>query len=429
MSAARPRLDRTLAKAGAAAPVRMVHIGPGAFFRAHQAWYTGRAAGDWGIAAVSGRSNRSVETLGPQGGCYTLLTRGPERDQAEVVASVSEVVGPEDERAVQLLAGPAVSVVTLTVTEAGYQPGAPILTRLLQGLDRRRAAAAGPLTLVACDNLAGNGAALRSAILSGAAPELRSWIDESCSFPSTVVDRITPATTPEDRAAVAELMGWDDHAVAVTEPASEWVIEDSFVGPRPPWERAGARLVADAAPFEQRKLRLLNAGHSLLAYRGLAAGHRFVHQAMGDGEIHREVLGLWSEVRRWMMPAALEGVDEYCATVETRWTNPRLPHALEQIATDGSLKLGQRVVPTIRAAREQGAEPIASAGVVGAWVAHVRSSDAVHDAQLDRLREASAGSLDEACRGLLGVLDPALAGDGWLVSAVHASAAALLRRA
>ncbi len=426
MSTGLPRLDRTLARAGAAAPVRILHVGPGAFFRAHQAWYTQHASPEWGIAAVSGRSNTALETLGPQGGCYTLLTRGPERDQAEVVTSTSEVIGQGDERAADLLASPAVTVVTLTVTEAGYQPGAPVLTRLLQGLDRRRAAGAGPLTVIACDNLAGNGAALRAAVLSGAPPELGSWIDESCSFPSTVVDRITPATTAADRSTVAALMGWDDHAVAVTEPASEWVIEDRFRGPRPPWEQAGARVVEDVAPFEQRKLRLLNAGHSLLAYRGLPAGHRFVHQAMGNGRLHEAVLDLWRETRRWMMPAALEGVDEYSATVETRWTNARLPHALEQIATDGSLKLRQRLVPTVQEARAQGAEPAACAGVVGAWVAHVRSHPDLRDAQADRLREASGGSLEDACRGLLGVLDPALPGDRWVLQAVHSAAAEAL---
>jgi fructuronate reductase len=422
VSVALPRLGRELAQAGPPAPARILHIGPGAFFRAHQAWYTAHASSGWGIAAVAGRSNTALETLGPQEGCYTLLTRGPDGDQAEVLGAISEVIGHGEGRATDLLADPSITVVTLTVTEAGYQPGAPVLSRLLQGLDRRRQRAAGPLTVVACDNLAGNGGALRAAVLSGAPPELRSWIEGSCSFPSTVVDRITPATTPKDRAVVADLLGWDDHAVAVTEPASEWIIEDRFLAPRPPWELAGARFVDDAAPFEQRKLRLLNAGHSLLAYRGLAAGHRFVHEAEADAELHAAVLDLWAEARRWMRPEALDGIDEYCQTVETRWMNRRLPHALEQIAQDGSLKLRQRVVPTIQAAREQGAEPVASAGLLGAWVAHVRSSRTLGDAQLDRLRAASAGSLDEACRGLLAVLDPALPEDRWLVSAVRSAA-------
>lgn len=426
MTGGLPRLGRKVAGAGAGPPARALHIGPGAFFRAHQAWYTAHAAPDWGIAAVAGRSNTAVDTLGPQEGCYTLLTRGPERDEAEVLGPISEVVGHGDGRAAELLATPSITVVTLTVTEAGYQPGAPVLARLLEGLDRRRQASSGPITLVACDNLAGNGEALRSAILSSAAPGLRPWIEGSCSFPSTVVDRITPATTAEDRAVVGELMGWADEAVAVTEPASEWIIEDHFLAPRPPWELAGARLVEDVAPFEQRKLRLLNAGHSLLAYRGLAAGHRFVHEAIADGGIREAVIDLWRETRRWMMPAALEGVDEYCASVETRWSNRRLPHALEQIAQDGSLKLRQRVVPTIQAAREQGAEPVACAGLLGAWVAHVRSFSGLRDAQEDRLRTASAGSLDEASRGLMEVLDPALAEDRWLVEAVRRVAAGAL---
>lgn len=416
------RLDRSGAGAGPAAPVRMVHIGPGAFFRAHQAWYTAHASSEWGIAAVSGRSPAALESLGPQGGCYTLLTRGPERDEAEVVASISEVVGPDDPRALDLVASPEVSVVTLTITEAGYQAGAPVLGRLLAGLERRRAAGAGPLTVVACDNLAGNGEVLRAAVLQEAPDALRSWIERSCAFPSTVVDRITPATTPQDREVVGERMGWDDWAVAVTEPFSEWILEDRFVGPRPPWERAGARLVGDVAPFEQRKLRLLNAGHSLLAYRGLARGHRFVHEAMSDEALRGAVHELWAETRRWMLPAALEGVDGYCATVETRWANTRLPHSLEQIAMDGSLKLRQRLVPTVREAREDGEEPVACAGLLGAWVAHVRSTPDLHDAQAARLREASAGSLADATRALLTVLDSALATDRWLLTTVETAA-------
>jgi fructuronate reductase len=411
-----------VAHAEAARPIRIMHLGPGAFFRAHQAWYTAVASSDWGIAAVSGRSNTVLETLGPQGGCYTLLIRGPERDQAEMVATISEVVGQGDERAADLLASPAVTVGARRVTEAGYRPGAPVLARLLHGLERRRRADGGPLTVIACDNLVGNGAALRSAVLSGAEPELRSWIEESCGFPSTVVDRITPATTAADRSEVEKLCGWDDHAVAVTEPATEWIIEDSFRAARPPWEQAGAQFVADAAPFEQRKLRILNAGHSLLAYRGLAAGHHFVSEAMGDGVLHQAVLDLWGEVQRTMMPAALVGIDEYCPKVETRWTNPRLPHPLEQIATDGSLKLRQRVVPSIEEARALGEEPVACAGVLGAWVAHVRSYPDLRDQQKERLREAAAGSLDDACRELLAVLDPALPDDRWLLGAVRSAA-------
>lgn len=423
MSDGLPRLDRARGHAPAAAPVRILHVGPGAFFRAHQAWYTAHAAPDWGIAAVTGHSGTALETLGPQGGCYTLLVRGPERDEAEVVGSISEVVGHDDPRATDLFADPSVAVVTLTVTEAGYQPGAPVLTRLLAGLDRRRQAGGGPLTIVACDNLAGNGEVLRRGILADAPPELAAWIEQSCAFPSTVVDRITPATTAEDRAVVGELMGWDDRAIAVTEPFSEWIIEDRFAGPRPPWDAAGARFVADVAPFEQRKLRLLNAGHSLLAFRGLARGHRFVHEAMGDEAIRPRVLELWRETRRWMMPAALEGVDAYCEAVATRWANPRLPHALEQIATDSSLKLRQRVVPTLQEARREGAEPAAAAGLLGAWVAHVRSFPRLADAQLDRLREASAGPLDQACPALLNVLAPGLADDPWTLQTVQTAAA------
>jgi len=410
-----PPLDRAVARAGPPAPVRVVHIGLGAFFRAHQAWYTHSAADGWGIAAVTGRSDGMVARLGGQGGVYTLLVRGPDADRAEVVASVSEVVGHADARALELLASPAVSVVTMTVTEAGYQAGSAVVARLVAGMERRRRAGAGPIALVSCDNLAGNGVALHDALLSAtASPGLASWVDANCAFPSTVVDRITPATTTADTKTVGDLKGWYDQSVVVTEPWSEWVLEDSFPAGRPAWEASGAQLVADVSPYEQRKLRFLNAGHSLLAYMGLARGYRYVHEALADEAIHDALLALWAESRPWMSPAALAGAEEYCITVEHRWANSRLPHTLAQIASDGSLKLRQRLVPTVLAARAAGAAPDACAVLLGAWVAHVRrNAAALVDPQADVLRDAAGGVAAVATTKILAVLDTRLAEDRW----------------
>jgi len=424
VTASARRLGRAAAGVGPAGPARIVHFGPGAFFRAHQAWYTGRAGDGWGIAAVTGRSDALVADLGGQDGLYTLLARGRDGDDPSLVTSISEVVGHADPAVSDRLASPDVAVVTMTVTEAGYRAGSTVLTRLVAGLDARRRAGAGPLALVSCDNLADNGRVLQAALL-GAVPSgadgaaLRGWMEQHCAFPNTVVDRITPAPLPEDRDEVQRITGFEDRAAVVAEPWSEWIIEDAFPAGRPAWEQAGAVVAADVAPYEQRKLRLLNAGHSLLAYLGGRSGFRFVHEAVVDPACRTALQALWEENRRWMDPAAAEGSAEYCAAVTERWNNPRLPHALAQIGTDGSLKLRERAAPSVLAARAGGGEPAANALLLGAWVAHVRAAgEGLRDQQAARLAPAGEGSPATASRQLLTVVDPRLASDAWIVEAV-----------
>lgn len=412
-----PRLSRRTWPAPPPDPVRQVHLGPGAFFRAHPAWCTALAGDGWGIAAV-GRTPASTAALAEQGGLYGVLVRGEGGDRARVLGAVSATADLTGLGA--LLADPAVAVVTLSVTEAGYAPGSPVLAALAAALARRGEA---PLALVPCDNVAGSGPLLRDRLLA-LAPGLAPLVDDgTLTCPSTVVDRITPAATDQDRRTAAGLLGVDDRALVVTEPDLEWVVEGDFPAGRPAWERAGARVVADARPFATRKLRILNAGHSLLAYAGGAAGHRHVHEAAADPRLRGAVEALWAEATRWMAPAEAAVVDRaYLDGVLRRWSNARLPHPLAQIAADGAAKLGQRAAPTLLAAAAAGVAAPATCGLVAAWVSSLRGATPLvapdaREAELGRVRRGPPAA---AARAALAVLDPRLAGEASVVAAVAA---------
>jgi fructuronate reductase len=449
-SAAAVRLSRAAGDAGPAAPVRIVHIGLGNFFRAHQAWYTDSApdAGEWGIAAFTGRSADLAAALSAQDGLYTLITRGADGDSCRVLGSVSRAhPGPETETWLNYLASPDVRIVTLTVTEAGYVRGSdggldtdrpeirrevtalrsdlrsPVRTtpaRLVAGLAARRAAGAGALTLVSCDNLPDNGAVTARVVADFAAlldSDLAAWIDENVSF-VTMVDRITPATTQEDVQAVADLTGRVDAAPVVTEPYSEWVLCGDFRRGRPAWDAVGARFVSDIAPFEERKLWLLNGGHSLLAYLGSARGHETVAQAVTDPVCREWLLAWWAEASRHLtLPA--EEVAAYRDALLARFANPRIRHLLAQIAADGSQKLPVRILPAVRREHARGRLPLGGLRVVAAWVNHLRGSGApVKDTAAERVATMAAGPIERAVQGVLGDLDEDLARDEDVVASV-----------
>lgn len=384
-------------------PVRVAHLGLGAFHRAHQAWYTQRAGDGSGIAAFTGRSAEAARVLAAQDSVYTLLERGADGDNATLMEVLSEVHDGADLAAWRrVLSDPDVGVLTLTVTEAGYRPGSSAASsassapaRVLDGLRARHAAGAGGIAVVSCDNLPDNGRVLRDAVLSIAEPgsDLEAWIRSDVSFVSSMVDRITPATTDADREAVRRLTGWDDAAPVVTEPFAEWVLAGSFPAGRPAWEAAGAQFVDDIAPCERRKLWLLNAGHSLLAYHGLAAGHETVAQAVADPALADELELLWSE-QRTELPFDTPTVDEALAALRARFGNARIEHRLAQIGTDGSQKLGPRILDPLRSRLAAGREPgRAQLGVLAAWAGHLAGPD-VRDpgaaALVERLREAAA---------------------------------------
>jgi fructuronate reductase len=241
--------------------------------------------------------------------------------------------------------------------------------RLLLGLDARRRAHGGPIALVPCDNVPANGAGLRTSLLARAADiddSLAEWIADNVSFVSTVVDRITPASTPDDRIAARELTGYDDRTPVVTEPFHDWILQDRFPVGRPPWEAAGARFAASIEPFEQRKLRMLNGAHTLLACVGLVRGHSTVAEAIADPAILRLVDRYWDEAARTLAPETRP--DRYRVDLRARFANPRMGHTLAQISTDSLQKVRLRILPVLRAEVEAGRSGDAAKAAIAAWL-------------------------------------------------------------
>jgi fructuronate reductase len=351
------------------------------------------------------------------------VTRAADRDRFELVGSLAAVHAAEDHDAwLRCLRSPEVAAVTITITEAGYRDG-PALGRLLAGLAARREADAGPLALVPCDNLSGNGALLEQLLLEQADPALAAWLAESVSTVTTVVDRITPRTEPADLALVARQTGFADRAPVVTEPFSEWILSGAFPGGRPRWEDAGARFTDEIAPFEERKLWLLNGGHSLLAYAGSSFGFATVAEAVADEACRGRLEQWWEEASPYVRLPAGE-VAAYRAALLERWANPRIRHRLAQIAADGSQKLPVRILPVLRRERAAGRLPEGATRVLVAWVCHLRGAGApVDDVRSAELVPLAAGPLPEAVRRVLDALDPAVGGDDAVVAAVVAGCA------
>ncbi len=421
---------------GPAAPVRIVHLGLGAFHRAHQAWYTATAdeSGEWGIAAFTGRDATQAELLDSQDGLYTLVERGPDGDRVQLIASIVQAVpGSDLGRLFTLLADPAVALVTMTITESGYRldaegradlsdavtagdldrlatagagkaalterlvaaAPAAALTRLLSALIVRHAAGAPPIALVPCDNLPRNGSALRGALVELAAalpdtvatPAFRRWLADSVSFVSTSVDRITPRTTP-DAAAAATAAGWADRATVVTEPFSDWVLSGEFPAGRPAWEGAGARFVADIDGWEHRKLWLLNGAHTILAAAGLLRGHATVAQAVGDPECLALVEAFWAEAVE-ELPADIEHV-HYRAQLLARFRNARIEHQLRQIATDGTTKVRLRIAEIAERRVAEGRSASGCQRALETWVEWVIEDGDAPDARRAELDRALA---------------------------------------
>jgi fructuronate reductase len=440
-----------LARTAQAPPTRIVHLGLGNFFRAHQAWYTATApdAAEWGIAAFTGRSAALADALAGQDGLYTLIVRGAERDDWDVVDSVVAAhPGTNLDTWRGYLSRPEVRIVTLTVTEAAYLRGphggldadradvrsdvealradrrAPVTTvpaRLVAGLAARRDADAGPLTIVPCDNLPDNGAVTARVVtdLAGLVSGLLAgWIRDNVSFVTTMVDRITPATTDVDIRAVAEQTGRADAAPVVTEPYTEWVLSGDFPGGRPAWDAAGAQFVTDVTPYEQRKLWLLNGGHSVLAYTGGARGHDTVAQAIADADCRRWVEQWWDEAAAHL-PLPAGEISAYRAALLERWANPRIQHRLAQIAADGSVKLPVRFLPVLRAERAAGRMPVGAVRALAAWIAHLRGAGLpVRDAATESVVTAAAGAPAAAARHVVSLLDADLTGDDALLAEV-----------
>ncbi len=453
------RLSRSRPGSPAAAPIRMVHLGVGNFHRAHQAWYTAHApdADEWGIAAFTGRRPDMAQSLSPQDGLYTLITRSGDGDTFELIGTLSAVhAATEHDQFLDYLTRPEVSIVTITVTEAGYvagadrrldanrdvivadvdrlrsDPRAPVVSlpaKLVAGLLARRAAGSAGITILSCDNLPENGTVTRTVVGDLAAlvdESLPGWIEDNVDFATSMVDRITPVTNDDDRALVERSCGYVDADPVATEPFSEWVISGAFPAGRPQWDKAGVTIVDDVVPFEQRKLWFLNASHSHLAYAASIRGFATIDEAIADPECRSEVELLWDEASRHLeLPG--DAIADYREALLARFSNPRMRDQLARIAADGSVKLPVRILPTVRAERAAGRVPLGGATTLAAWVLHLRGLGApVKDPGAGpALDAANSGDLAVAVPAVLETLDPGLGGDTALVDAVLERAHAL----
>lgn len=430
--------------------VGIVHLGLGAFHRAHQAVYTEDAAAavhadDWGIIGVTQRSADVRDDLVPQDCLFTVVERGVGAAAPRVVGVVRDVlhVGADPAAVVASLSSPQIRVVTLTVTEKGYrratdgrldlddavvrrdvagEPPTTVVGSLARGLQRRMRTDAGPVSVVCCDNLTDNGTVLQglvrdftAALPSNESAELFDWVQTSVRFPSSMVDRIVPTTTTTDRHEVQALLGVEDRGLVVTEPFRQWVLTDDFAADRPLWELAGAVFTDDVAPWERAKLRLLNGSHSLLAYLGALHGYQTVAQAVADDELAAAARSLMNEdvLPTLVQPGEL-CLEEYIEDVLQRFANAALGHQTVQVAMDGSQKLPLRVLGTIRDRIAAGSMPVHAAYAVAAWMAYLArttepgSALPLDDPIADRLgRVAAAADNDPVrlVRGLLGVRD------------------------
>ncbi|MCT9821360.1 mannitol dehydrogenase family protein [Microbacterium sp. W1N] len=396
-----------LQRTSAAPPVRIVHLGLGAFSRSHIAWYTAHAADAhaWGIAAYTGNSTALVDELRAQDGLYTLVTRSAESDLCEQIESVVRVHPGNDLTSLLAdLAAPTTAVVTLTITEAGYRAGRdggpdpddPLvaadrialsalsshrdlasmdvrtaLGRLVLGLAARGRAGGGPVALVSCDNLPDNGGLLRTCVLALAAvdPATAAWCAQNVSFVSSSVDRITPRIERDELTALQVML--QDRAPVVSEPFADWVLSGPFPAGRPRWESAGARFTDELEPWEARKLWLLNGAHTILATVGPLVGRDAVADAIAHPVCRRAVSAFWDEAQRHL-PAGLE-IAAYRRALLSRFENPRIRHPLSQIRVDTETKLRLRIVPVARLERACGRPADAAAFAVGAWAAGART--------------------------------------------------------
>lgn len=359
----------------------IVHLGLGAFFRAHGALYLEDTirpeGGDWGVIGVSLRRPEIRDRLAPQGWVYTAAELGPDGPRYRHVDIVNEVlVAPENPAAVlQALQSAEIRIVTLTVTEKGYHrdpatgrlrlddpaiaadlahPETPstAIGFIARALDLRRLARHRPFTVLSCDNLPDNGRLTRALVLEFARavdPGLAEWIADHGRFPSAMVDRIVPATTETDIETVAAATGRLDRAPVMHEPFRQWVIEDRFVDDdRPRLETAGVQMVRDVAPYEQMKLRCLNGTHSALAYLGYLSGYATIRDTVGDPVFSDLCTRLWrDEIGPTLNPPPGADVEGYAAQLMQRYQNPAIRHETWQIAMDGSQKLPQRLLGTI----------------------------------------------------------------------------------
>jgi mannitol 2-dehydrogenase len=398
---------------------RIVHVGVGGFHRAHLAVYVHELAsmgGAWGIVGL-GLLDRDAEmgaALRSQDYLYTLIEKGRGEPAAEVIGSIVSFVHapPARESAVaELVAAPATAIVSLTITEAGYAEPSPAqlaagppptFDRLATALALRRERAGGPLSVLSCDNLPGNGDAARRATLSAAArvdARLPAWVERNCTFPNAMVDRITPVTADADRQWLRDHMGIDDRWPVVAEPFRQWVVEDEFAGGRPPWEDVGVLFTDRIHDWELYKLRLLNAGHSCIAYLSALAGIAFVHEAMAVPAIRRFLEDLLhSEAMPTLVEIPGHPREQYIATVLDRFGNPGVRDQIARVCIDGSAKFPAFLIPTIERQLEAGGPIRRATTALAGWARYlgvVDEDELAFDSSAEEARRHGAAALSD----------------------------------
>ncbi len=422
----------------------IVHIGVGGFHRAHQAVYLDDLAqqgitydwGERGIGLLPG-DEQMAKALVPQDCLYTVVERSAEADTPRIIGSLKAYIfAPADPAlAVDALADAATRIVTLTITEGGYNidyqtgrfnvdhpaiqddarnPTTPktVFGYLCEALDRRRQAGVAPFTVLSCDNLQGNGHVAKTAVTSFARlrdAALASWIEANVAFPNSMVDRITPQTTDADRELVMQEFGVADAWPVMTEPFKQWVVEDTFCNGRPPLEHVGVQFVADVHPYEIMKLRLLNASHQAMGYLGYLVGYRYIHEVMGDGDFQAFIRRMMDEEVTPLLPP-VPGIDlaQYKATLLERFANPKIRDQVTRICTDGSDRMPKFLLPSLLDALADGRPHRFLTLAVAGWFRYLRGQDEqgqpipLADPRADELRaRANAGQADP--RPLLGL--------------------------
>jgi mannitol 2-dehydrogenase len=397
-----PHYDRGALRAG------IVHFGVGGFHRAHQAVYLDELArlgvSDWGIVGVGLHSREIGEVLASQDLLYTVVERSSDRDRVRVNGAMTRyLLAPEDPEAVlAALVEDGIRLVTLTITGTSYrihphtgefdaddddiradlaEPSRPrtVFGYLVEALDRRRRSGLPPFTVLSCDNMQHNGAAARTAVVSFARlrdEELAAWIEEHVAFPSSMVDRITPSTTPEERDAIAAETGVDDGWPVVTEPFRQWIVEDTFANGRPPLEQVGVQFVDEVAPYEVVKTRLLNAGHTAIGYLGYLAGYRTTDELMADPVFREFLTRMMAEEIAPLLPTP-PGMDlaDYQTTLLDRLSNPRMADQLARLGRRGSTKVPNYLLPSIRAALDQDRPHQLLCLAIAGWLRFLRGND------------------------------------------------------
>ena len=456
--------DRAQVKTG------VVHLGIGAFHRAHQAVVFDDAikGGDlrWGVLGASLRSPGVRDQLNPQDGLYTLVVRDGSDEHLRVIgAGRGVLVGPEDPAAlVAAMADADVHIVTLTVTEKGYRLDPATGDLLLEdpevaadladiaaprtapgfivaALKARKTAGLKPFTVISCDNLPHNGSRIRAGVIAMARhidPALADWIEAEGAFPQTMIDRIVPATIPEDIEKLRARLGVEDQGMVKAEPFTQWVIEDRFAGERPDFAALAVQLTDAVEPWEDAKLRLLNGAHSAIAYMGALSGHEHVHDAVAVPAFRAYVEALWDEAQTTLNPPPGLDIPAYRAELMARFSNSALMHRTRQIAMDGSQKLPQRLLAGIAERLAAGLGIEAMALGVAAWmkwqsgVTEGGETFVVDDPLAAKTAELLAGADNDQARvsallTLSAVFPPALAADDRFATAATGAYLSLSR--